>query len=221
MTDRDETPAFFLSKYEMTQGQWLRLAGRNPSYYQKDSFAPTLVHPVEQVSWDDCVALLSDLVLMLPSEAQWEYGARGGTDTAWWTGSDRESLRTAGAANLADQAAAQVSAPWPAIKDWPELDDGYVVHAPVGSYAANGFGLHEVHGNLWELCLDGYDRNFYDHDPALDPVSPPESARDRVSRGGCFHFSAVYARSAVRYDCMRSFADNFIGLRPARVVSRS
>jgi len=213
-----ELSAFFLSKYEMTQGQWERLAGSNPSCYQKQSVAPTLLHPVERVSWDDCMALLPDLSLTLPSEAQWEYGARGGTHTVWWTGDDRDSLRIAGAANLADQAAARMGATWETIEDWPELDDGYAVHAPVDEYAANAFGLHNVHGNECEWCLDGYDSGFYGRSPPRDPVSPHEGARYRVFRGGCFRRQAARTRSACRGQGLRTYADYDIGCRPARAI---
>src|SRR5262249_25075170 len=109
--DANESPvhevsldAYFLSKYEMTQDQWLRLAGKNPSLYSPgdgiNGKLVTLLHPVENVSWIDCTIVLSRLALELPTEAQWEYGARAGTSTPWWTGSEKTSLR--GAGNLAD-----------------------------------------------------------------------------------------------------------------------
>ena len=113
--------AFFLSKYEMTQGQWERFEGRNPSYYRESSLAPTLLHPVEQVSWLDCQVWLPRLGLGLPSEAQWEYGTRGGTGSVWWTGEERDSLREKRAANLADQAAGRAGGTWSEIDDWPDL----------------------------------------------------------------------------------------------------
>ncbi|NOT29666.1 MAG: protein kinase, partial [Planctomycetes bacterium] len=151
---------FLLSKYEMTQGQWLRFVGKNPSYYQPPGgLAPSLLHPAEQVSWLDCMGIMERLGLSLPSEAQWEYGARGGTSSVWWPGDERQKL--IGAVSLADQAAARGGATWSDIKDWPELDDGFVVHAPVERFAPNPFGLHNVHGNVWEWCLDGYDIDFY------------------------------------------------------------
>ncbi|MFT5152128.1 MAG: serine/threonine protein kinase, partial [Planctomycetota bacterium] len=79
-----ELSAFFLSKYEMTQGQWERMAGRNPSRWTAETFGGGWIegpNPVEQVSWFDCMGLLPKLSLRLPSEAQWEYACRGGTDT--------------------------------------------------------------------------------------------------------------------------------------------
>ena len=208
---------FFLSKYEMTQGQWLRFVGKNPSNYQPPGGrAPWLLHPVEQVSWLDCMRVMERLGLSLPSEAQWEYGARGGTTTVWWAGNERESLL--GAVNLADQAAARGGAIWSDIKDWPELDDGFVVHAPVERFAANPFGLHNVHGNVWEWCLDGYDGDFYRQAVSRDPVSPPGGSSSRVDRGGSFVDAASFARSADRNFYSPSFA-GFLGLRPARTIA--
>jgi formylglycine-generating enzyme required for sulfatase activity/serine/threonine protein kinase len=210
----------FLSKYELTQGQWMRIAGRNPSYYHPGSRfvdpATALLHPVEQVSWLDCTTWLPRVGLTLPSEAQWERACRAGTDTVWWTGSDRESLREKRAANVADQAAARAHATWADIKLWPELDDGHAVHAPIGSYAANAFGLHEMHGNVWEWCLDGSDSGFYARSPVRDPVAP--AAPTRVYRGGSFDHAAAYARSAHRNASTPSGGDSSLGVRPARAV---
>ncbi|MFT7484543.1 MAG: sulfatase modifying factor 1, partial [Candidatus Paceibacteria bacterium] len=217
-----ELSAFFMSKYEMTQGQWMSLAGHNPSQYGPSirflDHQHDLTHPVESVSWFDCEALLPRFSLVLPSEAQWEYGARAGSDSVWWTGSTRESLRTQEAANLADQAAARAGATWAAIKDWPELDDGFAVHAPVTSFAANAFGLYNVHGNVWEWCLDGNDPSFYLNSPLLDPLSAVEGAAFRVTRGGGFNHAASSARSAVRSNDTPAIAGNILGLRPARVI---
>jgi len=211
--------AFFLSKYEMTQAQWERFTGVNPSAYQTRPLAQSRLHPVERVSWLDCALQLGRLGLTLPSEAQWEHAARAGTDTPWWTGFERESLVLAGAANLADQSGARWGATWTAaIEDWPELDDGWVVHAPVGTFAANPFGLHDVHGNVWEWCLDGFDDLFYAKSPELDPVAPSASVPDRVYRGGSFVGPSGHARSAHRFGGGPSLLAYATGVRPARGV---
>jgi formylglycine-generating enzyme required for sulfatase activity len=207
---------FFLSKHEMTQGQWLRFTGRNPSYYQPGNLARSLLHPVEQVSWTTCREVLGRLGVELPSEAQWEYGARSGTQTPWWTGEERDSLL--GAANLADQSAKRAGAKWQDIKDWPELDDGYPVDAPVNQLAANPFGLHHVHGNVWEWCRDGYDGDFYRQSQGKDPVSDPAGSSDRVYRGGAFGSAAVDARSARRGIAAPEDAIIDLGVRPARAI---
>ncbi len=225
--DADEGPVhpvtlspFFLSKYELTQGQWLRATGGNPAYNRPDNSAASLAHPIEDVTWLECRAVLERWGLSLPSEAQWEYGARAGTDTPWWPGPDRAALAEARAANLADQAAARQNAPWAAILDWPEYDDGFAIHARVGSLAPNAFGLHEVHGNVWEWCLDAYDGRAYRRGPARDPLQPPESGPTRSARSGSFQGTADVSRSASRLDGPPTLRDAGLGTRAARAVER-
>jgi serine/threonine protein kinase/formylglycine-generating enzyme required for sulfatase activity len=216
-----ELSPYFLSKYEMTQGQWQQIAASNPSGYQPpEGLAPSLLHPVEQVSWMMCFELLESLGLSLPSEAQWECGARGGTSTAWWTGQDRESLR--GKINIADQTAKKSGAPWPGIANWPDLEDGSAVHCAVGNpiYPGNGFGLHEVAGNMWEWCLDGYDPGIYGKHVGKDPMSPWSGASKCVSRGGSFDDVASLTRSAYRHFYPPEARSASLGLRPARAVRR-
>jgi formylglycine-generating enzyme required for sulfatase activity/tRNA A-37 threonylcarbamoyl transferase component Bud32 len=208
---------FLVSKYEMTQGQWLRATGANPShlselYLAKGHPPHTLLHPVERVSWFESDRLLRRLDLVLPTEAQWEYACRAGTETSWWTGVDVNSLR--GAANLADQAARRWGATWPSVSDW--LDDGHGPHAPVGSYAANPFGLHDVHGNVWEWCLDA--RRDYRNPPRQgDGLRGSAASRDvMVNRGGAYNESARYLRSAQRNALAPDGSHSALGVRPAR-----
>jgi formylglycine-generating enzyme required for sulfatase activity len=202
----------------MTQAQWKRVSDVNPSLYQPPSnLVRSLLHPVEQVSWTQCMEMMEWLGLALPSEAQWERGARGGTDTAWWAGQERESLR--GQVNLADQTAKKAGATWGDINDWPDLDDGWVVHAPVGTFAANGFGLHEVAGNVLEWCLDGYSGSAYGEERGRDPVVPWDGSSSRVNRGGCFYTAASLARSAFRFNSAPEFRVNDLGLRPSRGIT--
>jgi formylglycine-generating enzyme required for sulfatase activity len=215
---------FFLSKYEMTQGQWQRIAGRNPSQYGPHNYDEewnaagepgSLLHPVEQVSWIACAETCARLGLDLPTEAQWEYGARGGTGTSWWPGDDPSLLSETD--NVADGHARRHGGnPTWACEIW---DDGHTSHAPIGSYAANPFGLHDVHGNLREWCRDGFDRDVYGKSALEDPLSNPASSPFRVTRGACFGNTAVEARSANRnYDAPES-ANFLLGLRPARAVA--
>ncbi len=220
---RDEGPVravtvspFFLSKYELSQAQWARLTGENPSYFRPDNHdkvAPT--NPVEQVRWTECVEVCRRLQLVLPSEARWEYAARGGTSTAWWTGDERDSLVEHRAANLADRTARLQGATWSTIDDWPELNDGFGPHAPVDALAPNPFGLHHVHGNVWEWCLDAY--AAYAAGDATDPVvSTGEDTR--VGRGGSFQQQAFLARSSARGQNDPALNFLTIGLRPARDI---
>ncbi len=199
---------FFLSKYEMTQGQWLRFAGRNPSQYNPQSYAPSwnsagdpgdLLHPVEQVSWNDCAILLERMGLELPAEAQWEYGARAGTTTPWCCGNEKESIRNAG--NVADRHAKEHDGF--AGKLWEDWDDGNTTHARVGSYQPNAFGLHDVIGNVWESCQDFY----------------APGSTDRSRRGGTFFFPAAVARSAARSYRSPDNPVYDLGLRPAKRIT--
>ena len=213
-----ELSAYFLSKYEMTQWQWLITTGVNPSSYQAPNrLATTLLHPVEQVNWWECVEALERVGLELPSEAQWECGARAGTDTVWCFGSEREDLR--GKMNLADKTAADAGATWSDIQDWPDHEDGSIMHAEVGSYPANAFGLHEMHGNLYELCLDGTSWGFYERGPKRDPVAPWEGSSGRVDRGGSFTATAAVASSANRGSSPPTSKGPDMGLRPARRIT--
>ena len=208
---------YFLSKYEMTQGQWLAATGTEPSLYRRNNLAPSLLHPVEQVSWTDCVETCARVGLALPSEAQWEHGARAGTNTPWLFGADREAIR--GKLNIADKTAADAGAPWTAIQDWPDHEDGGVVHREVGAYPANAFGLHEVHGNVYEWCADGYDSGAYRREGAIDPLLAPEASANRVSRGGSFIGPARSARSASRNRHTPVVRNSSLGLRPAQGIT--
>ncbi len=207
---------YFLSKYEMTQGQFARTTGFNPSAYGpwviESGRAVDLRHPVEQVTWRQGVLILGRLGLGLPSEAQWENGARGGTDTPWWTGAERESLR--GKVNIADQAARRNGALWSELDDWPDLDDGWGLHAPVGTYPANPYGLHEVLGNVAEWCMDGY--NGTPWGKRLDPLTPWQGATYRVTRGGNNASAAGGARCAARFSSTPDLQAAILGLRPCR-----
>ena len=212
--------AFFLSKYEMTQDQWLRFTGNNPSAYPPGTVLgghkTTLLHPVEQLSWRAATTLLRRLDLLLPTEAQWEYAARAGTETSWWTGNDVASL--AGAANIADHFAHSHDGP----NSWTYedvLDDGYKVHAPVGSFRANPFGLHDVCGNDYELCRDGY--GSYDlPERAGDGERQGADTRSYMVRGGAYHNASYAARSAVRTDVAPDYFDFSTGVRPVRALTR-
>jgi formylglycine-generating enzyme required for sulfatase activity len=217
----DESPVhavtlkpFFFSKYEMTQGQWFRFTRSNPSMYGPGAkFGDKVVdlrHPQEQVSWDDCTDVARKLRLRLPSEAEWEYAARAGTNTVYWTGDEKESLR--GAANIADLFCKNNGG----LENWPYdewLDDGYTIHAPVGIYSGNPFGLHDVHGNVYEWCQDTF--KAYQESPASDSTSDSESSI-RIFRGGGWYDDSRACRSSYRRRVDRNFRHGSVGFRPAR-----
>lgn len=149
---RTRLDPYMISKYPMTQGQWLRVTGQNPSPYRPSLVkGTTLLHPIDNVSWDDCRGVLSNIGLRLPTEAQWEVAARAGTTTPWWTGSTKQSID--GAGNTADKAALAVKHEhtWTCEEF---LDDGYFRGSPIGIFKANHWGLHDVIGNTYEWTND-------------------------------------------------------------------
>lgn len=216
-----ELSPFFIGKYEMTQGQWQRATGSNPSAYppgvEIGGRTHTPLHPVEQISWQEAATVMARLDLTLPTEAQWEYAARGGTRTVFFTGNDEESLR--GALNIADRYCKEHGGPgsWSYV-EW--LDDGYVVHAPIGQYRPNRFGLYDVVGNVWEWCADRYGAYTLPVEPGTGLRRAPESSPE-VFRGGGFRASAVHARSADRYSLYApEYRGYDVGVRAARPLTR-
>jgi formylglycine-generating enzyme required for sulfatase activity len=210
---------FLLGKYEVTQGQWVRApapGGRNPSGWapgNEQVRGLTLVHPVEQVSQEDASLACARLGLALPSEAQWEYAARAGTGSVYWTGEEVRSLQ--GAANIADAALRRGNR---SATCTLEIDDGHGVHAPVGSFRANAFGLHDVAGNVCEWCADAYDASYYARSPRVDPscaIEDQDGARAVVLRGGSWNFDAASCRSACRFRCGPGGRDHLVGFRAA------
>jgi formylglycine-generating enzyme required for sulfatase activity len=167
------------------------------------------LHPVEQVSWTECREALRRLDLVLPTEAQWEYGARGGTTTPWWSGADAASLRFAG--NLGDRSrGGDDTEPW---------DDGHPSHAPVGSFAPNPFGLYDVTGNVLEWCRDECGP-YVEFNPGDGLLVLPELDRltSYTARGGSFYYPSRYARMAVRAGYTPGSAIAALGVRPARSI---
>ena len=209
--------AFFLSKYEMTQAQWERSAGGNPSRWTEGSIGRSWVegaHPVEQVSWEQSVDLLRTLDLALPSEAQWEYACRAGSDAPRPFPEDRIAAH----ANLADQSYGRQFKEATAFESW---SDGLGAHGPVGSLEPNAFGLHDMIGNVAEWCLDAYLPTFYSGSPPVDPVAPSVPGEgSRVIRGGGCMTSAALARSGARAQAAPSVEELGVGVRPARAVKR-
>jgi serine/threonine protein kinase/formylglycine-generating enzyme required for sulfatase activity len=202
---------FFISKYEMTQAQWERFTGTNPSG-NHDTYGletPNGLHPVEQVSWYDCARVLSRLKLRLPSEAEWEYAARGGTTTIWWTGDTRQS--TAGSGNFDDISGARRTIGSLNHDTW--LDDGWMGHAPVGTYLPNPFGLHDVHGNVYEWCQDSYG----DYELCYDDGTAYESfgLTGKILRSASYFQHSGYSRSSGRASNQPDLCTGRLGVRPA------
>jgi formylglycine-generating enzyme required for sulfatase activity len=185
---------FLIAKYECTQGEYAAVMGFNPSFNRNQpQGANTSNHPVEGVSWNDLKnadGFLARTDLSLPSEAQWEYACRAGTSGPY-----------AGNGNIDDMG-------------WYLGNSGGSSH-DVGGKQANQFGLHDMHGHVYEWCEDVYKSDFYADDvPGFDPVSTTGSG-NRVIRGGNFGRGARYARSAFRDFSNPSGRFFHLGFRPA------
>ena len=205
---------YHLGMHEVTQVQYRQIMGKNPSGFQGDRVAErhpetgrlvtevnSANHPVEQVSWSDAVEFCQRLsalpeekkagrVYRLPSEAEWEYACRAGSQTAYSFGSDEKSLVNFG---------------------WYDSNSKGITHA-VGLKKANAWGLYDMHGNVFEWCADWY--GVYPKGSATDPRGP-EDGSDRVFRGGCWLNVAVNCRSAFRYGLVPSIRSFNLGFRVA------
>jgi formylglycine-generating enzyme required for sulfatase activity len=195
---------FFLARHEITRAQWQRLAGEQETGWEEgygyngDRLAIGRTHPADSMDWWAADRWMRRHGMTLPTEWQWEYGARGGTTTVYWSGQAASSLALC--ANVHDRTSFE------RYPDWGEpapIEDGFRAISPAGHFRANAFGLHDVHGNVLEWCLDNYE----------------DSASDRSYRGGCFGDSARYARSADRIGHAPSFRNLNLGLRPARLIT--
>lgn len=181
--DTDEKPAhsvtltksYYLGETEVTQELYQAVMGTNPSY-----FAGTQ-KPVEKVSWNDCQTFitklnsLTGLTFRLPTEAEWEYAARGGNQSKGYLYSGSNTI-----GNVA----------------WYTDNSGSSTHN-VKSKAPNELGIYDMSGNVWEWCQDWYDSSYYSSSPSTDPTGPT-SGSYRVLRGGCWYSIATYCRVAIR-----------------------
>mgnify|MGYP004655512091 CR=1 FL=1 len=182
------TNDYYIGKYEVTQALWQAVMGKNPSCFKGDNL------PVEQVSWNDCQEFISKLnsitgkVFRLPTEAEWEYAARGGKKS--------RGYQYSGSNNLSDVA-------------WYEDNSGSGTHA-VGSKQANELGIYDMSGNVWEWCHDWNGK--YSSSSQTNPTGAT-SGSYRVFRGGCWCFTAGCCRSSHRGSITPNGRFSNLGLR--------
>ena len=183
------TKGFWMGKYEVTQEQWELAMNTRP--WANEKYAKSNPrHAVSHVSWEDCQDFLKKLnsqlrvpnsAFRLPTEAEWEYACRAGATTRFYYGDDLDYSK------LGEYA-------WYDKNAWGGGDK--YAH-PVGQKKPNGWGLHDMHGNVWEWCQDWYGEDYYGKSPSADPKGP-SSGSSRVLRGGSwFHFPR-YCRAADR-----------------------
>lgn len=196
------TKPFYLGVSEVTQAEYERVTGTNPSKFKDDP-----IRPVEMVNWGDASTFcrkLGDLPqeqaahagYRLPTEAEWEYACRAGTTTNWYFGDD--------AAALKDYA-------------WFSANAGRATH-PVCQKESSPWGLCDMHGNVWEWCQDWHRDGYFATSPIDDPTGAPEGG-SRVNRGGSWYYDASRCRAAHRCWYAPSFRCNLVGFRLARTVT--
>jgi formylglycine-generating enzyme required for sulfatase activity len=216
------TRGFWLFDTPCTQELWKVVMRKNPSQLR----SPT--RPVEQVSWYDCQAFLERLNRLLegasfslPTEAQWEYACRAGTTAATYAG-DLEILGYNNAPAL-DWIAwyggnCGVDFELKAGEDISNMTEKQYESKtggthPVGGKAPSAWGLHDVLGNVWEWCLDGWDSGFYEKSARDDPIAPAGASGHRVIRGGSWYDDARSVRAAYRDAIPPSHRDVDLGFR--------
>ena len=180
--------SYYICKYEVTQALWRAVMGNNPSNFKDDNL------PVECVSWDDCQTFINRLNsytgrnFRLPTEAEWEFAARGGNYSRHY--------KYSGSNYISDVA-------------WYDGNSSNRTH-PVGTKQANELGLYDMSGNVWEWCSDWY--GSYSSYSQNDPTGP-NSGSNRVLRGGSWLIIASYCRSSARCDFTPGFRGYFLGFR--------
>lgn len=229
-----------VSKFEVTRGEFrrfIRATGYVPGNrcnvwtgtteervqgksWRDHNFAQTDRHPVVCISWDDASAYIAWLSrktgkpYRFLSEAEWEYAARAGATSRFSFGVNDDELCTYG--NVADATARKRGGP--ANWHYTNCSDGFAMTtAPVGSFAANGFGLHDMHGNVWEWLGDCY-RDTYSGAPSDGSTWTGNPCTRRAVRGGGWSYAPKFNRSADRNgDPPRVYGSN-LGLRLARTL---
>ncbi len=177
---------FYMGKYAVTQEEWKKVMGDNPSPFRQGG-----KYPVESISWNDAqefihrLRKISGLKWRLPTEAEWEYAARSGGKKERYAGTDNEAELDAYA--------------------WHDGNSEMIVH-PVGEKKPNGIGLYDMSGNVWQWVQDRYDRDYYRQSPSDNPKGDPFGV-NRIVRGG----SALVNRGFLRLSYRDYLAPEYRG----------
>lgn len=192
------TKPFYLGAFEVTQGQYEKVTGKNPGSFKGEENLP-----VEQVSWEDAVEFCRKLSALpaetaagrayrLPTEAEWEYACRAGTTTRFSFGDDENKL-----------------------SEYAWFSENSQKHThPVGEKKPNAWALYDMHGNVWEWCHDWLDE--YPNASVTDPTGPKSGSR-RANRGGCWGNDARSCPSGLRWGDRPGFRGGCTGFRVAQV----
>ncbi len=196
------TRPFLLGQYEVTQGQWEAIMGENPAHFKECGNQC----PIENVSWEQIQSFItrlnkkSGLKFRLPTEAEWEYAARAGTDTPFAFG------------NQLSTSQANYDGDHPYTGKHSGRDRKQPI--AVGSLKANAWGLYDMHGNVMEAIQDWHHIDYYSHSPKNNPQGP-KTGSFRARRGGSWRYGARFCRSAFRGRVRPEASSMLMGFRLA------
>jgi len=194
--------------FELQAGEWRKVDGADWRHPEGPGSAPLPDEPVTQVSWNDALQYARWSKKRLPTEAEWEFAARGGLVGRKYAWGDE--LRPGGR---------PVANWWQGtFPDHNTGEDGFLGRAPVGKFPPNGYGLYDMAGNVWEWCSDFWDPDYYARTPGADPTGPASGA-ERVIRGGSWLCAENYCqgyRVAARKHTTPESGLNNLGFRCVR-----